>query len=385
MVFPDLSAPMPTQQEQIKPAHVLDRFLTGLFDLLLMVPIATFIPAYHIHEARIDYLQGFDSPLWYQIVFLWILSYVLLQTFFLYFLKATPGGLMTHTRVRSINGNLTWNQCLLRSTFSLLSWVFLGLPFLEIITHPQRRAWHDRVSDTYVADLKRKSPFESLKFNVPITRVIMILGVFMVLMTMFSFVENYDDLVFVSDNGADQSMDSMVAEALLKKDFSDETQNEIEKRVWSSGRTWEKTLSYFFKLNAEKDPDVKKALVQQICQWAPSQQTTSLCALSKYELTPNQQSVQAFAQKWGHADFLTTKVFIMRELTKTAHYGSAIKLYNQLKSQVAVSDSLSDALKIWDVSLFWAVREDQLKSRRAPASAEESKALQQYVLERSKP
>jgi uncharacterized RDD family membrane protein YckC len=407
MVIQDLSAPQFTAQSPIRPAIALDRFLAGIFDLLLLVPIATFVPAFHIHEARLDYLQGFESTLWYQIVLLWILSYIAIQTVFLYFASATPGQLIMHLRVRSISnvdlriadgglveakrgsrrqeGRLTWNQSLMRALFSLISWIFLGLPFLEVVTHPMKRAWHDRVSDSFVVDLKHKSHFRDVRLNVTLVRFVMVLGIFTILMGFFSFIDGYDELLFAGEVKSTDTTDSLIAQALLKKDFSEDTQNEIEERIWSSGRGWEKALAYFFKLNVEKNPDMRKALSEQICKWSLSQSPGNLCALGKYILNSDGKTLQAVVQNSGSTATLTARVFVLKELTKTAQLDSAVKMYKQLKKQASLTESFRDSLKIWDVSLFWAIRENQTKNRRVPASEDESVALKEYIQERSEP
>lgn len=385
MVIPDLSAPTNEALPNTKPASVMDRFLAGAFDIILLVPIATFVPALHLREARADYIQGFESNIWYQIILLWALTYIVVQTIFLYFTKTTPGGMIMHTRVRALNGELTWNQCLLRSTFSLLSYVFLCLPFLEIITHPVRRAWHDRVSDTIVLDLKSKPFAPGLNLNVQAVRFVMILGIFFVLVSMNAFMTGQDDFNFIPDEASNESTDSFVAQALLKKDFSEDTQNEVEERIWGSGKRTEKALAYFFKLQVEKNEDVKKALADQICLWVQSEKAGSLCSLARYSLKNDKNTIQALSQNLSEVKGLTSKVFVLKELTKSSQYAAALKVYEQIKKQSALTASFQDSLKIWDVSLFWALRENQLKAKRVPASVDESTAIKKYVEERGLP
>ncbi len=385
MVIPDLSAPNHSESSTTRTAAPMDRFLAGLFDLLMLVPIASFVPSLHVREARIDYIQGFESNLWHQVILLWILSYIVIQTVFLYFAQSTPGGLIMNTRVRSLSGRLTWNQCLLRSTFSLFSWLFMGLPFLEVVTHPVKRAWHDRVSDTIVIDLKHKSFYQGPGFNVQGVRFLMVIGIFVSLVTAFSFVTGQDELAYLSDSDLSESTDSIVAQALLKKDFSNEKQNEIEERIWNSGRRAEKAIAYFFKLHAEKNADVKEALASQICQWVPSEKPGSLCFLSQYSLKADDKMLQAMSQGLGEVQGLTAKVFLLKELTKNSKYTTALQVYKQIKKQASLSDSFKDSLKIWDVSLFWALRENQLKAKRVPASDDETSAIKEYIQERGLP
>ena len=390
MVIPDLSAPNHEAKQNLKPASTMDRLIAGFFDILLLAPIATFVPALHIREARIDYIQGFESDIWYQIVLLWALTFIIIHTFFLYFTATTPGGMIMHTRVYGLNGKMSWNQCLLRSTFSFFSFLFLGLPFLEVVTHATKRAWHDRVSDTVVADLKDRPFYDVLVFNVKGARFIMIVGIFMVLASLNSVMTSRGEFTFIPDDSSTEQTDSFIAQALLKKDFSEDTQNEIEERIWSSGRRAEKALAYFFKLQVEKNDDVKAALSEQICKWSPSEKSGSLCMLSKYSLTNDSKLLKEMAQNPVEVHSLTSKVFLMKEFTRNSQYSGALKVYQQLKKQASLTTSFKDSLKIWDVSLFWALRENQMRSKRVPASAdggavkkdESAAAIEEYIKER---
>jgi uncharacterized RDD family membrane protein YckC len=384
MVIPDFSAPENNANLNPHPASPLDRFLAGIFDLMLLVPIATFVPSIHIREARIDYLQGFESHIWYQVILLWILTYVVVQTAFLYFAKTTPGGMIMHLRVRSLNGEMSWNQCLLRSFFSLLSWLLLGLPFLEVITHPVARAWHDRISDSIVIDLKGRPFNRGVLSNVGFVRTFLVIGVFALLMLLSTFINSQDELLFTGESESIESTDSLVAQALLKKDFYEDTQNEIEERIWRNEKNWEKSLAYFFKLQVEKNDDVKKALSDQICKWSQTEKAAPLCELSKYSLQ-NKNPKLLFNLAKNDLPGLTTKVFLLKELTKNSNYPTALKIYEQIKGQSTLSASFKDSLKIWDVSLFWAMREAQNKSKRLPASDDQAAALKKFIQERGAP
>lgn len=383
MVIPDLSAPNYKSIQTAEPASALDRFLAGVFDILLLVPIATLVPSIHIREARLDFLQGFESNIWQQVVLLWILTYVIVQSTFLYFLKSTPGGMIMHTRIQSLSGKLTWNQCLLRATFSLLSWFVLCLPFLEVITHPVKRAWHDRVSDTIVVDLKNKPAIQIFPMNTQVVRAFMTLGIFFILMASGAYINQQNELSYISESGSVDSTDSFVAQALLKKDYSESTRNEVEKRIWGSDRKREKSLAYFFKLQIEQNQDIKEVLVQQICQWSPSEKAGTLCSLAKYSLKNDDKSLQSLTQNLNDVQGLTAKVYLLKELTRNSQFAGALTLYKQLKKQASVS--FKDSLKIWDVSLFWALRENQLKAKRVPANADESSAIKEYIQDRGAP
>jgi uncharacterized RDD family membrane protein YckC len=79
----------------------------------------------------------------------------LLAVIYLYFTVFwTRGGQtlgMKAWRLRLVNsdGNRPdWRQASVRFAGALLSWAFLGLGFFWILFDSQRRAWHDRLSET---------------------------------------------------------------------------------------------------------------------------------------------------------------------------------------------------------------------------------------------
>ena len=100
--------------------------------------------------------------------------------------------------------------------------------------------------------------------------------------------------------------------------------------------------------------------------------------------------LKQMAKNTVEVDSLTSKVFLLKEFTKNAQYSSALKVYQQIKKQASLTSSFKDSLKIWDVSLFWALRENQMKPKRVPASAdggsvkkdESAAAIEEYIKER---
>lgn len=377
MVIPDLTA-LARPHYQTKPASAFDRFLAGTFDFILIVPIASFTPALHLRQARLDYLQGFDSSLLVQAAFIWILTYVAVLTLFLFITETTPGGLILNLRVRSLNGKLSWNQCLIRSVFSLLSWVFLFFPLIEVITHPMKRAWHDRVSDTVVIDLKSRPSISFLPFNTDPIRIFMVIGLFVWVATWLTVITSRDGLDFSGAKESKDSVDSVVAQTLLRKDLSEETLGQVEELIWSSQRRSEKSLSYFLKLQIEKDEQVKLALAEQICRWTPSESIGSLCSSARYLLKGDDekdQEVVLLNEAKLSPISLTAKVFWMQEMTKRSRFDQALALYSEIKKSRNLSQTFEDSLRIWDVSLFWNLQHEKAVLQRLPAGQDSKESV----------
>lgn len=380
MVIEDLSyRPKSDSSSQFHPASPMARFLAGVFDFLLISPISSFVPALHIQTARLDYAQGYDSAIWFQIVVLAVLTHVVVQTLFLYFIKATPGQAIMGLKVKSLHSEFSWNQALVRSLFYTLSWLFAGLPLLEMLTHPIRRCWHDRVSDTIVVSYR---PVPAL---VPVNkhlraepvRATMIIGYFFLILCATTWISQMDSLSFTGISYNETEVDTLVARALLKKDESESVRAEIDDKLWNAKTPQEKSLAYFYRFIWEKEESVKKALSHQICEW----KSESLCTLSKYYLDPAPEKISELMALSDRPIFLSAQVALMKELTRQSKLVSALQVYQKIKKE----ESLSDELRIWDVSLFLKVREEQGKGR-TPASLDPlKKAWAEYEKERGEP
>ena len=170
MVFPDLSVPQTTsfsKNSASKPAlaSVADRFLAFVLDFLVFSPFIGLLLAGFARQAKIQFLVkgSYDEALGSMILMgaVVVSLSIALQTIFLFYLNATPGQLFAKLRVVSYPGNssdradrLSLNQCLVRSILWWASGMALFLPFLEILSHPLRRTFYERASDTLTVTLK---------------------------------------------------------------------------------------------------------------------------------------------------------------------------------------------------------------------------------------
>lgn len=166
MVFPDLSAPETQphqpQSSSVPVAFVADRFVALLLDFLIFSPIVSLLIAGLVRQTKTFFLVDAQSSEGVVaaglVVVAVIFSVTLLQSVFLYFWQATPGQLFLQLRVISYpvyRPKLSYAQCFFRALGWSGSFLLLAIPFLEILSHPYRRAFHDRASDTLVITLKK--------------------------------------------------------------------------------------------------------------------------------------------------------------------------------------------------------------------------------------
>lgn len=56
--------------------------------------------------------------------------------------------------VQQDSQNISWLQAFFRFCYSIISWLPFGLGYLWMLIDKRNLAWHDRVSKTYIIDLK---------------------------------------------------------------------------------------------------------------------------------------------------------------------------------------------------------------------------------------
>lgn len=152
---------MPKHRYSLRTPSFTDRFLASLFDFIIFAPIFSFILLPLMQNFEKIWSVGFQN--FEFVIFLAVLVVytcflaIIFQAASLFWFRTTPGKFFFKLRVVNESGDrLSLHQSFLRSIFWVLEFFFLGIPFLEILSHPQRRAIHDRVSGTMVITIKEK-------------------------------------------------------------------------------------------------------------------------------------------------------------------------------------------------------------------------------------
>lgn len=164
MLFGDQDFPSQQTPKSHSVAFVSDRVLACMFDVLLFIPIASFILV-EVYK-RVDYLFSVDRFSFEFLamlgvsVFFTLVLVILLQMAFLVLFEATPGKYFFKMKVVPNDHRqprLRATQALVRSTLWTIELLALGIPYLEVLSHPQRRPLHDRAAETMVVTLKKAS------------------------------------------------------------------------------------------------------------------------------------------------------------------------------------------------------------------------------------
>jgi uncharacterized RDD family membrane protein YckC len=300
MVMRDLSQSFDASYE-LPPrlAPVGDRLLAFAIDFFLFSPVAHLLLSFLLRKIEILRISAPDSMELMSLIFVSasiVLCFAIgLQTVFLHFWGGTPGKLFLKLRVvTSPEGHsLSFAQALVRSVLWSFEALLFFMPFLEILSHRQRRALHDRGAETMVITLKSQGDSGPHPLERQFVRQILI--VFSLLVTSWIFfgvgrayhlglsgAYKKSDLAsagslcqYVNDdssNRVDEALGLFLADAvsdecvLLEADFAMWTVDDVSK-AWAF-------LAMAVVSRAE--PSLSQAYLQKVCEHSPGSEPCKL-------------------------------------------------------------------------------------------------------------
>lgn len=388
MVFPDLSAPE-TQTRQpssaaIPIAAVSDRLLAFVLDFLIFSPVVSLLIAGLVRQTRTYFLlspTSQEAPVAAGLVFLAIVFIVtLLQSLFLFYWQATPGQFFLQLRVVSYpheQERLSLNQCLIRAFLWCGGFMLLAIPYLEIVSHPLRRAFHERASDTLVITLKKNPdegphPLES-RFIASWLRMSFLL---VLLMGVLSFFKTYQSLLagdyrekevalsFVckemkeTDLSGVARLDAALSLFMLNEISAECLDKEAEASLWGDPVNSQE-LAYLAKYLVSEG-DAQENYFAKVCAEA----TSSACAIARYmhEDKGAQDLEQADSKLW------LARVLLSEEKYSSQDYQGSLKLIEELQKVPELKRGLEKRY----VRSIWALYEGAPQDKgqgRMPASS----------------
>ncbi|MGZ3779775.1 MAG: RDD family protein [Pseudobdellovibrionaceae bacterium] len=396
MVFPDLSFPQ-TRRQQISDqsfpaiASVNDRFLAFALDFLIFSPVISLFIAGMLRQLKTFFLISSTSQEGYiaagLITVMVVVITVLLQTVFMFYWQATPGQVFLQLKVVAYPykqnqlslSQLTLSQCLVRSSMWCLSFGFMGLPFLEILSHSLRRTIYERASDTIVVTLKRSSDEGPMPLEARfVSSWLKTTFLFMAFFGVIAFFKVYYSLAKgayrESANGvaslckeipeaslkAKSRLDTAVALFLLNDISADCLNKEAEFSLWeNSGSSQE--LAYLAKFLIVDSHSEQKKYFSKLC----SDSRSSVCALARYLKDDGKTLDLENADK----NLLLTRLLLSEEKFVKNDFEGSLKIIKELQSHAA----LKTALEKRYVRSIWALNElersHSKEKGRGPASA----------------
>lgn len=353
MVYPDLSASQTKPHEYnlsyLPIGSISDRLVALLLDFLIFSPVISLLVAGLVRKTKTLFLINAVSEealvaigLMTVVVFALL---VLLQTVFLYFWQATPGQYFMQLRVVSYphpQDRLSLNQCIVRAFFWSTGLGILGIPFLEVASHPLRRSFHERVSDTLVVTLKivpddGPMPIES-RFLSSWMRMSFL---FLLLLGVGGFFQAYEGLLSgkyrevalkapyscrempKSDFVGTQRLDVALALYLLNEITSECLEREAEASLWGDPVN-SQAMAYLAKYFTADSFDQEKYF-SKVCEGKDS----ALCAVARYskEDGGSEELLSTY-----QSSLWTTQVLLADEKYNRQDYVGSLKIIEQLQS-----------------------------------------------------
>jgi|GEM_PF-2578151 uncharacterized RDD family membrane protein YckC len=357
MVIEDLSKPL-LEHKKLAPVYQADpaeRMISFLIDSALVAPIVTLVCSVHLKEIGLDEAQGFSSSLIYSMWITAAFTSISLQSLFLYFIASTPGQAFLNLKVQSIETEkLEWGACFLRSITFHFSFLLMMVPFFEVLTHSMGRCAHDRISDTIVVQAhatQRLRLSAQARWNLKFIT-------FMFFFCSFSVYLIEADESFsnpsLQTSSEFETLDQVVSQALLLKKFDVDTQKKVDELLWKAKTKNDQALAYFYRFKSTDKKSDQLLISHQICE----NKSKSLCQLSRAEMGLETKKIE-----FDENQSLSVLIALMQYSAKVSDFKSAYLYHKKLKDY----GSLSEALKIWDVSLFLKSIESP-EGQRQPAS-----------------
>lgn len=156
---PNLESLTPEFDSEFRVAKMTDRFLATVFDSALVFPFFFFLMAPILQEITKGQIFGADpreTGFYFLIAaFEVFVLGTLYQAFCWSRYQATFGERILKIEVRAFTGEpLSFWRAYLRSVCWWVQLCLMGVPFLEVVAHPKRLGFHDRLTETWVATKK---------------------------------------------------------------------------------------------------------------------------------------------------------------------------------------------------------------------------------------
>lgn len=383
---------------QLPLAPVADRFIAFILDFLILSPVVSFFVAGILRNLKTVLILNSDSEEAVVIWGLFVASLVgisaLLQGLFLFIWQATPGQRFMQLQVipypQSFNdeSRLSLGQSLLRPFGWWLGTFLGGVPFLEILGHPLRRAFHERVSDTVVISLKQEP------VDVPLAVETRYISSTMWLFFGFLFVtgivlmgKTYREAVhqglsprkIVSETQCPQISEETYQgmkrlDMALALYFADETTadclgGEAQHAVWSS-QGEEKALGQLALSVISETETEATAYQDKVCG---ESEKSEACAILGY-LRSSEETKGNLLRKAG-LGLISSRLLLMKDSMELANYASAVGLIKDLESETPLQNYLNKKL----VKAAWTLNAKAATgSTRQPASNEEVEILREF-------
>lgn len=386
MVFIDLSS---SEKLNSNPdfSHRLaspgDRLLSFFIDFLLISPVAALFSAGALRELKENVIDNSDAQTLITNISIYLFIFFavnwILQSFFLHFWNASPGQKFLNLQVikfpqEQSKNPLSFVQCLTRVCGPWLSFLVLGIPLLEVFSHPWRRTFYDRLSDTLVITLKSQGEKAPLPFEAHFIRQWMqVTSCLLLFVGLFQFVQMVNEgpeslanikgkisagcaEVNLFSNQKFSRLDRALALYIVDKEELSCVEKELsQERVFKK----EPALAYFAKSLLEKDKTLRAEYQKQTCSIAPN---SNECAWIK-------NPVEAQAQ-----GTLSLQILSAQRSVEGGRWQVALEKLDPLLDESMLFEGLQKSY----IKTYFSLQSQNHQQQRAPASVDANKLTEKF-------
>ncbi|MBC7467157.1 MAG: RDD family protein [Bdellovibrio sp.] len=280
----------PTDGGAMYKASIVDRFFSFLLDYLIFAPVVSFflITCFQDEVAiwKSGQTRAENLPILFLLSATYIFTFSFLQSFFIYFWGGSPGQYFLKLRVHvDRQPGLIFIRILVRQVGFWFSALFLGLPWLAVLSHPKQKTFYDRISETSVYSLKQNQKFFSFEVETKYWRSLFAtLVIFLFIICAGYGWQQHNQIklgayTFNSLNKKDllcaqlkpveikDRLQTAVALNLVGQLSDDCVDKEAEYVLWTVHDDEMQSLAYYAKSLTESDSADEKRYLNQACQF----------------------------------------------------------------------------------------------------------------------
>lgn len=363
MVFPDLNSYEISEQKH-KPLLPI-RILSTLIDYFIFAPVISFLILVFFRSG-VDIYRSFPKSVEAQSVFSYlVLGYVILATFFqalfISFMRATPGQFFLKLNVEFKNTQYPiFLQAWARQLGFVLSFIFLGIPFLKALADENGQCFYEKMTDSQVYSkwpMDRHSYFyKAIEIDRKFwSAALATISSFLIVLGLVVFWKNYQFILTSPDTYAKMKTKKKTCTEFVHLDSTDRLRHAIAMNLvgmvsdscldqeadfvlWRNF-TDDRALAYFAKFVSSTSDSLESKYLEQAClegensegcYWAttftnndfseirksPDMANTILGKVLLYEFASKgntKKRIQAFNDLKEYSDFKSVKKYLLLE------------------------------------------------------------------------
>ncbi len=371
MVYPDFSnnenglnangsAPVKVFQ-----ASVLDRLFSFLLDYLILSPVVSFLILLFFKKEISVWKQNAYSaelnPTFFLLISAYLVFFSALQSVFAYHWQATPGQYFLKLKLEDQKKTgLLFFRIFFRQIGFWLSILFLGFPWLGVLSHAEQKTFYDKLAEFRVVSLKSDQVYFSFEFESKywqaLSATFMVFGAFLLTAAGWQLHDKIKTATYSFDKLNKQNyfceglkstplrerLQTVIALNLVGQIADECVDKEADFVLWKSDNTELRSLAYYAKSLTESDYDTEEKYLSQAC-------------------------------KGQNKDFLGCKI-------SNAFLKSDMPSLYELLNKTDVSKNLLSSTLRYELSVVLDLPDDQIKNFEAIKKFDSQTLVKKYLL-----